>query len=200
MSHDDQRRATEYHEAGHTAIAWLLGVAIREIDMRPTLSRHAIIRLDWPLSLREADLTESENRRRATVEVKWRTLLHLAGHAAVNRASQEPDPHWLFWKIEDAELDGDDPDILRPLDLAETLYGKGGRKRSFLLRMGDWTDGLLADPRVWQGVEALAERLAKIKTRMDGFRAFRLLDQASGIRGFPPVSALGRKWRRRLWA
>lgn len=82
--------------------------------------------------------------------------------------------------------------------VAKALYGDNGNAWRFVQRMSSWTDEALGQPRLWAVVEALAERLQTVKTRMSGGRVEKIMTKAWGGPYGLPYMDMGRKWRRRF--
>lgn len=202
------KREIAYHEAGHAAITWLFGKFsdLQFIDMQG--SDEALAFVNTRADLMAIVEQHPEQYRNASAEMqrvirlqsKMRMMFNLAGFAAENRV-QPPESGWHWLE----ELMADDcwvlcegHDLLCATRLARAIHGPNGNAIRFLKRMATWTDEAFAEPRLAAAVDALADRLVRVKTRLDGPAAVRTMDRAWGNPTALPYLELGRKWRRRF--
>lgn len=86
-------------------------------------------------------------------------------------------------------------DIDYAIAFAIARHGKNKEGMEFLYQVSKWTQELIDVPKVWVGVNALADRL-QIQTRMDGEEALEIMQKASGFKGMP-LMELGQPWAER---
>jgi hypothetical protein len=192
-----------YHEAAHAVVEFLLGRArshLVHISMRGNDERAACVRRERCIEL--AFLLNAAipvNQRAAFRSTAIREgILCLAGPAAEWKATGDVDFDWFEQLYESAESDGDN-DFLHPLLFARKVTKTEGHAQLLLRHMARWTDDLLAVPRVWKTVESLANSLRHGNV-MSGKVACALMENAWGNDAGVPLFALGKQWRRRMFA
>jgi hypothetical protein len=205
----ERKREHAYHEAGHVAILFMFGRAfdINHIDMRGNLDLAASINVSnvYSVELIENALRDNNTQRCLQLGVKQDIMFGLAGYAAGNRLKEPDDTDWLDQLIKDDEWEVEGHDIFEVIRTANSLWGepKDGcicsrGTWSRIRRLAAWTDEALSHPRLWAVVEALAEQLQTVKTRMFTRRICHITRTAWGDLGFPPYRSMGPKWRRRF--
>jgi hypothetical protein len=88
-------------------------------------------------------------------------------------------------------------DICSAFELASFIGYTGGQVLAILRMVAKWADELMAIPRVWGTVTALASNL-KHGATMSGSEACRIMREAWGDDDGLPIRGLGRRWTRRF--
>jgi hypothetical protein len=173
---------------------WVFGLAgdIVDINMRGTFGNHAIVRSRL---FNPAIYEEMPGLHR--LHVKQRMMYLLAGYAAASRFSDRANATWLDDCLDEWEcVKGDD--LHQAFDLAKSVWGDNGNAWRMLRRMASWTDEALSNPRLWAVVNALAEQLLTVKTRISGNRVCKTMNDVWGEIANLPYMEMGRHWRRRF--
>jgi hypothetical protein len=192
-----------FHEAGHTAIFWLLGMfeELVSVDVQPTRSRAGCAKSHgWRRSPEFlALLVDYYSPRQVTVHLARIVMISLAGPCAQNKVGK----HSKFWLDELIEEDwagrrrNESQDVVKAIRAVQFIKG-ANRWEPFLRKVASWTEEALSHPRLWAAVSSLAKGLKRAK-RLSAYQAFDLLDAGWGdLDGSTPLSAMGKEWKRGL--
>jgi hypothetical protein len=193
-----------YHEAGHAAIHWMFGTLsdLEFIDMQGTAAVWAFVRARrWDM-LQLLDVIPWDGRTRRLWELlAQQSVMHdLAGYAAQSRVDPALGGDWFDRLLAEGGWEHvEDHDVNRAVRVSKALRGDNGDGWQFLRRMAFWTDEALNHPWLWAVVEALAERLQTVKTRISGGQAVDIMAKAWPWAGDKlPFVEMGQEWRRRF--
>jgi hypothetical protein len=160
---DRERVATAYHEAGHAAVAVMLGLQLERVELTPDHPVHAgrcLEKVDDPNALSLAVELGEE------AVIRPQIMILLAGRAAQQKGEFDHVPG------------GDQHDLETALRIATLMVGPENDAESLLAELLIETRTLLDSPPVWAGVEALAGELL-LKGSVEGNKAHRILGDAA---------------------
>lgn len=222
---DDERREVAYHEAGHASMHWLFGTVsdLGYIAMNGNAVHTAFVRSRRTNVIGLIESCDPHDRAavdRATLKAQQVVMYSLAGMAAESRVEYVPEfaakaiavaremkaqlgfntPLWFYEVASPQELEiyEGEHDFDKAHQVAQALYGDSGKCWEFLERMAVWTDEALSHPRMWAVVEALAERLQTIKTRLSAQAAIKIMSAAWGESTGLPYLQIGPDWEQRF--
>lgn len=195
-----------YHEAAHCVLPFLLRHrgSIDYIDMGCKKDKFACV------SLKSVTISKKTARREMisvllgpAAEQKRRGKLFESGEILLRRST--PRGHIYF---ESQAWDGDENQVqsLAAMSLGYRTHDWMDREDAqdvmnkisrVMVRCATWTVELIAEPRVWQVVSGLADRLEP-EMVMDGATAWKIMEESWGECSGLPLKKLGRKWSRRL--
>jgi Peptidase family M41 len=138
-------RSVAYHEAGHAVAALELGRSIKYVSIVPTEDRLGVVHQNALPAWFKPDRS-SDGRHRRLIERE--VLIDLAGIAAEHRFSGRNN-----WR-------GAGSDFHQAIELASYLY-HGKVLEKYMAFMVERVRTMVAGPRFWVQVEALAEELLK---------------------------------------
>ncbi len=165
--------ATAYHEAGHAAAAWLLGIKLRKVTITPegdALGYVARCGIAFPKRVREALESGGSEREKAWAQyiAERHAIYCIAGIEAQKRFNPHSVRHYHAKADREAALEG-----LVRLAASNTilLYWRILKIRA---------NNLLKNRGTWKAVKALADELMKRKT-LSGDEAFEIMRNATAV-------------------
>ena len=195
-------RQHAHHEAGHAVADFLFDNSYRisHICMESSEEIMGEVWRSRPKEITDLILrlkyTQSEMANEGERRAAYREILTLfAGPAAGDRVVDEPNGDWLSSLNE--EIDESANDLPMARELAGIVWRTWGRQESIIRTVAKWADELMAIPRVWGTVTALAGKLGHGVT-MSGEDACRIMREAWGDDDGLAIRSLGRKWTRRF--